>query len=700
MFKKSLLLLIILTLSYSITITQSSTAKGDTLEKDNTTAIEPDHKDKIEQERLLKILEKHTDIVTKSKLNADFVPGMVTVLYGDELEARGIRTVWEAMRLVPGIDVPIENIGGRDIMVRGVADTFNSGNTKIHIDNICMNITLYAEAAQALQIPIEQVEQIEVIRGPGSAIHGEYAFTSVVNIVTRKKGNRIFGNLGRFDTYGGGGTFSWSSAKRDLHLSMNIAKWSTDGEDVQTGPDSLYNYGMEAISNAPGPANEGRTATSAFFTLNLGDFEFIAQYLENKHGDYFNVTDILSRSNDQGIYELETWALEARQKLLHSPTFKLDLKAGFRKHEFEINPTVLFPPGFALIYRDGIKGGFNYEELKFNCGIDLIWNRWDKHTILLSWSLSRIDIGDDTFQEGNFHPTLGIPLPSIRRFEGEQNYIDENKHRLINSLTFQDEFQIHNQFTLTIGLRYDHYDDVDNNLSPRFAGVWRITDNHILKFQYSRAFRPPTFFEMYAMNNPIIKGDPRLDSSTIDNLELGYIYKNAFTIFRMTLFYSYLDDLVVMENRPPASNTRDARLKGIELEIEQNLGTSLKLDGNISYTDTENRDTRKEINGAANWLANISLLYQPKNNITLNLQYRYVGKRNRAPSDTRDKLGSYSTLDVTGSVFDLGIKGFTLRAGIRNLFNEDVRDPAPENTYSRDYPRPGRQWWMQVLYQF
>lgn len=91
------------------------------------------------------------------------------------------------------------------------------------------------------------------------------------------------------------------------------------------------------------------------------------------------------------------------------------------------------------------------------------------------------------------------------------------------------------------------------------------------------------------------------------------------------------------------------------------------------------------------------------------MQYRYVGDRNRDPLVARDDLNEYNTVAITGSVFNLELHGLTLRDGIKNLFDEDVRYSAPLGsdllgnpilTYPEDYPRPGRRWWMQLSYKF
>jgi len=77
-----------------------------------------------------------------------------------------------------------------------------------------------------------------------------------------------------------------------------------------------------------------------------------------------------------------------------------------------------------------------------------------------------------------------------------------------------------------------------------------------------------------------------------------------------------------------------------------------------------------------------------------------VGKRNRAADDPRDKLAGYDTIDVTGTVENLFLRGLTLRAGGKNVFDTDVRYPSGFPGYPEDYPQPGREWWVQLSYKF
>jgi iron complex outermembrane receptor protein len=115
------------------------------------------------------------------------------------------------------------------------------------------------------------------------------------------------------------------------------------------------------------------------------------------------------------------------------------------------------------------------------------------------------------------------------------------------------------------------------------------------------------------------------------------------------------------------------------------------------------------VSEVANRLANLGLLYEATDDLVFSLRGRYVGDRTRVPLDTRSDLEGYVTMDAAASMFNLGIKGLTMRAGIKNIFDADIRDPAPITTdfagntvptYANDYPRPGRLWWASLSYAF
>ena len=262
--------------------------------------------------------------------------------------------------------------------------------------------------------------------------------------------------------------------------------------------------------------------------------------------------------------------------------------------------------------------------------------------------------------------TLATKKPS-----GRSLYF-EDRDRLVNSITLEDQVRINNQLMLIAGLRYDNYNDIGEKLTPRLGLVYRMNRQenarrrHILKAQYARSFRPPSFLEILDKNDEFEK---------IDTFELGYIYRSLYMDYRATLFYSSLQTKI--DEIPPEQGLSPFHVKGGELELKRQLIPDiLKLNANLSYVKTQAQDHSRTIPGSANWLSNIGLICQPYNNLSIGMQYRYVGDHNSQGSN--NKPDNYHTLNITINLFNMMLKGLTIRAGIHNLFKEEF--PIPQST--------------------
>lgn len=654
------------------------------------------------ERELGQLLERLTDIATKTSMNADFVPGMVTVFYGDDLEARGVRTVGEVFNLVPGMNLSLTSGVFWKTVVRGVPKPFSGGHVKILLDGVPMTTGFGIDLVP--NMPLEQVERIEVIRGPGSSVHGEFAYSGVMNIITRRDGNRVSATAGRYDTHGGGGVFS-ADSPAGFKLSLNAAILDTQGTEASVGPTWLSVDSKPAGEDdsageqpAPTPApdvpkddlapeyDNGRQPEedtdrigdkkqyrSALLGIDYKRFSLDAHFLENDLRDFFK-----SRQ----------WGAAARQGLDISRDLKANLMLGWKTQQFDSDRHTCIPenpedPGLGWVY------GFDYIENHFHGGLEVVGKMWENHTLLAGIAAARTQIADVT-----------------RRYAGKLLHY-EDKDRNVVGVTLQDEFAVSDRFTLTTGLRYDHYDDAGDHFSPKMAAVYRLNKNraapvrHILKAQYGRAFRPPTFLEMYAL----FEG-PETEHETIDTGEIGYIFRTSRTVGRATLFYSWFEariDDSLYRNEPGKFETA-----GFELEIERTLFSDiLRAMADISYTKTENRDTGGEIGESSEWLGNAGLVFRPFRMLELSLQYRYVGERNTVYRYGEADAGAYNTVDFTAGLYNLGITGLTVRAGVKNLFETDIRytsdsldDYLQTCGYGHSNDDPGRFWWTKICWEF
>ena len=637
-----------------------------------------------ELNQLLELLQEQTSLATKSRLNADYVPGMMTVLHGHELSNRGVRTVWEALALVPGVDLSIEDTGRKQVVIRGIGRTYASGNSKILLNGTSMNSSYLAHANPVMNIPVEQVERIEVIRGPGSAIHGEFALAGVINVITRKGENSVFVMAGENSTRGAGILLTYDDKTSPLNVDLNLAGWQTDGLDVITGEDALFveDGGVNsAFSNSPGSTNEAAEDRIAVLSLNYDDFSFTAQWLKDGYGDHFGRNRFLPPDEKRIVTKNKSRTLEIRQLFDMDASWSSGIYAGWQ--DVEQNKDDLFT-GPSQISSPSINGFVDviYRESRSNAGFDLKWTDNQVHNVLFGFEY--VDINVD--HELNEYKELGVTL-------FDWYFSGPDKGRRILSTTFQEEYRPIDELTVTFGLRHDNYDDIDSEFSPRLATVWRMSKSNIFKAQYARAFRPPTFYEIGGASTEV-------EGSSIDTFELGYIFKNTNSEYGVTLFNSKIDQFIVFDDALGFINNESARMQGVEFELTQQISKKLNIDTNISYLDSEDNNTGQPLPGSSDWIANLGINYQPVARTNLALQYHYTGDLYRESTDTRDKLAAYSTTDFTLSLTELFGNNTSFRAGVKNLLDQDVRYPAPALTYIDDYPRAGRQWWFQMAYDF
>jgi iron complex outermembrane receptor protein len=605
--------------------------------------------DRQELQQLLAILEEETAFVTKTKMNNDYVPGMVTVLHGEQLEAQGVKTVAEALAMVPGIQVARLSTGEPTVKVRGIAFPFNAGNIKVMLNSIALSRESSGINSSVLLTPLAQVDRIEVIRGPGSSIYGDFAMAGVVNIITKDAGGRLFGQAGDDESRGGGGHYSYRNAASDFSLGVNISAMD-DGEnaaDLIRDPDEQRYTGV--------------------FSFNYKKFSLTAEgvrrRVESKRQfppGAFPPPPIAG--SDRSFREEESWAMEGLQSVELGSKAVLDLSLSYLQNTYDADEPM-----------DTFEGD------RLETRLDLNWSPWSGHQVLIGVSYTDSNI-DDATQEGPAG-TSPVRLSDV----GRHNY----------SLSLQDQVALNERISLTFGARFDHYDDVGGLMTPRIAAVYRMGEHHVVKAQYSEGFRAPTFWELYGTGT----ADEGLDFEVMDTTELSYIYRRPNFVGRLTLYYSEIEDGIFQKSGGGYGNIVEIDSKGAELEWEQKLGEMLRWQANLSYNDTwDGRSTAggHESPGVASWLGNLALLVQPAAKLVLAGRLLHVGDR----YTTDGRVAGYNTLDLSISRMDLWKAGLTLRVGVKNAFDDTIvyLTQRPDGLFEEEFR--GRTWWLQLSYDY
>lgn len=600
--------------------------------------------DEAEMAALLDVLSEETDVATKTRMNGDFVPGIVTVLHGDELEAMGVETVGEALGLVPGIQAILDSSGTPSVLVRGVDFPFNSGNVKVLIDSVPLSRESAGINGILLQTPVGLVDRIEVIRGPGSVVYGDFAFMGLVNVITRRGGVRPFARFGGEDAVAAGGHFSWKDQQGRTEVSASLAGWTND----------------EGPVSAPRAADEQRGFGS--FTLRHGGLrltgEAITRDLDQTAGAAAG-----SVTSDQ-----THWGVDARYERELRDELRSELRLSHRDNTF----------------RTSIQ---TFEGAVSELGLDLHWEGWRRHAWLVgvSGSMGTIARATATYPAPPPGPPGAPPRPvppPIRLEDEERNVL---------SVVVQDRFDVTEKVSFTAGARFDRYSDLESRLTPRVSLALRPGERHILKLQYAEGFRAPTFFEQY----PTGRRNEGLDFEVNATTELNYVHRRTRSVLRATLFHSRLKDMIFVARGNTFSNSRKARAFGAELEWEQQVGERLKLTANASWVDEEeDRGIPQVLHAspaAAEWLGNVAVLFRATRRTLLAARLHHVGDRH-LPTDPE----GFDIVDLALTRSDLLAEGLQLRAGVKNVFDDEVRyvTVLPDRNIVSTFP--GRTFWVQV----
>lgn len=608
--------------------------------------------DQEEFRELLAVLEEETEIATKTKMNQDYVPGIVTVLHREQLEALGISTVAEAMALVPGIQVARQESGSPTLKVRGFSQPFNAGNVKVMLNSIALSRESSGINSSVLLTPVAQVKRIEVIRGPGSIIYGDFALAGVVNIITNNEGGRAYGRTGDDQSKLVGGHYTHQDKEGDFKIGLNVS-WADDAKSAaqkDTDPDEdrftgIFNFGYKGFSLTAEGVNRALDQTL------MGPPPL--------------------RKDDRFTIKEESWAIEGRQKIQLGQTANLEAHLTYLSNRWDADE----PPA-------------DFKGDRVETGLDLKWAPWSNHQLLFAFSYATSDIDEAE--------TPGPRNPQDPPGPGPNTTVVTGVTRRNYSFSLQDQVSLGDRFTFTLGLRFDHYNDVGSLFTPKIAAVYRLGEHHVLKAQYSEGFRAPTFWELYNTGS-VNQG---VNFEVMGTTEVSYVYRQPNMVGRLTLYHSKINDRISPGRGGLFNNDSEFESQGAEAEWEQRIGQKFRWLANLSYTDAwhpaPGKDSDQRVGGIANWLGNLAFFLRPFPRYMVTGRLLYVGDRY-----TREGwLDRYEIVDFTVSRMDLLTKGLTLRLGVKNLFDDTViyiderRDGVRLNGYQ------GRTFWVQLSYDF
>ena len=626
---------------------------------------------------------------------ARLAPSVATVITAAEIKEMGATSIFEALESVPGLHVyPTFNLLGSAFSIRGIHTGL--GEEVLVLRNGIPVKNPYNSAMPApYRAPVSNIARIEVIRGPGSAVHGADALAGVINIVT-KDAHEING----VDMGGRMGTFNSNSAwlqygkyYEDWEVVFSLEHTRTGGDpdrmvDVDAAP-------MQAASYAPGHLETGYEyfETSLYLRNENWDIDFW-HWQQRNGGTGPGAAQVLDPAGDEDLQYYQFDISYTFKDLL--PDWELKPHFNYVYQDGQRN-FVLWPPNtiFGLFnYPNGMIGRPGYEDRTYTANITGIYSGFEDHLLRIDAGYSRQEMDANSIQ--NFDENF-FAIPMTDTTDTYLVYTpDTDRERRFLSL--QDEWHISKSWILTAGVRYDHYSDFGKTINPRLALVWSPPMPFTAKLLYGSAFRAPSINNLYIQNNPAQLGDPGLDPETIDTYELALEYFPLLELTsRLSLFFYDMDDTIDSVSNQ-YTNTEGQRAYGFEAEVEWDAANNLKLQSSFAWHLAERKDGGSRVAKAPGREFHFGTNWEFMPLWAINAQVNWIGGRKRPAGETRDKLDNYTLVDLTLRK-QTQDRSWEFAASVRNLFDKQSFEWG-RNATTGDYELQGRSAYAEVSYHF
>ncbi|SCZ67023.1 TonB-dependent receptor plug domain-containing protein [Thiohalomonas denitrificans] len=566
---------------------------------------------------------------TRTEQAVEDVNASVEVIDRAQIESFSGDSVTEILESATGVDIA-ERGNETRVSLRGM----NSDQTLILVDGL--RRTDKASGSVITNIQVEDIERIEIVRGPMSALYGSDAMGGVINIITAKpEAGTRYGfdlTLGATDdnqreTAILGGYLNWNTGRAGHRLSFegkNRGDYRTDEDNPDTD---------QREEERQSVAYRGRYA--------LNDSDEVHWGIEYAEQD------------DEGV------GLDTRGN-------PVDMIETEERHHLSL--------GYEALVAEGVAA------LDFGHGVSDSTS--DKGT---SNPDDTTSTKDEVQLQYTFWPTSAHTTNVGYGFVGEEfdsTAIAGSEDREVNSAFFQDQWAMLEQVDLTVGARYDDYSDFGNATSPNLSLAWR-PGPWTLRAGYGEAFRAPTMMELYADYSLAQKdriGNPDLDAETSRTVEAALARRFGRGNIELVVYRTEVDDLIQKYFVKPTprriesfQNIDSAEIDGIELSWRFRPAGTWQINGSVEYLDAEDADIGEPLDHRADLTAKLdgSVRFGPTTyRLRVNHTHDYLG------NDGISSLDSYYS-NFTSVDFRLDYqlsRQHGLFFGIDNLFDETVPD--------------------------
>jgi iron complex outermembrane receptor protein len=279
-------------------------------------------------------------------------------------------------------------------------------------------------------------------------------------------------------------------------------------------------------------------------------------------------------------------------------------------------------------------------------------------------------------------------------------YFDGDFPFNVASLYIQDEFQLSQNFNLTLSIRRDEYSTVGSATTPRGGIVYNFMDKSAtLKLLYGEGFRAPNLSETeYYDSSSHFKSSHDLQPEKIHTTELVWEQRWSDEWFGTASFYHYdmknLIDVIIdpVDSMQQFQNLSNVRANGFEVEVNGRLKMGLGLQASYTFQDAVDGDTRTKLTNSPTHLANLKMTYPLVAGLSTALEMLYQSERITVYGTTTQPF----VLTNLNLLLNLPVEHVECSLLVRNLFNVNYSLPADFDHVQPGIPQDGRSFIAKI----
>ena len=684
---------------------------------------------------LEQLLAYEVTIASKHRQPIEQAPAIVSVITREEIAQRSWRNLSEILDQIPGFMLRRQEAGAISLVVRGMRAVTGA---LILLDGVPVNDPLDGNFA-FFDMPIQTLEKIEIIRGPGSALYGGNATLAVINLITQDRSHRPYQRLqlaaGEYDYKNTSYLVNYHAAsfklkgwlEADEYNAESLAIPSDAIDDLVARNEALDSFGAIA------QPNNRRASQSEFLSLGAQlvstqgwskGLSVQGVYLSKRH--QARLSRLLAMPGEHGLeirhdlnklainYQRDLGAISISARAFY--TYLYRRSAGQLTRPYERNDDEDFD-GISERWPNGKQEVRSYEIDNYGLEVSSNWQVLDDLT-LTSGLISQEQQLGATRNLANFTSAInGSPLSinlgqvvDLHVFDPKNNkqtyWIEQDVSRTLTAAYVQAQWQLTDKLAMISAVRHDHFDDFGHFTSPRLGLTWQWSKRTHMKFLYSQAFSPPSFISLYdktvtAQNASRQFGNPSLNRAQIQTGEvlLGIKLDRHWT-WLTSLFMAKTQDEVIFDTDSELyKNDGERSTFGIEVELTGHWPNH-RIWSHLSIQEPKDgAGTGAPIYPKQQFnLGFYSRHWEP---VSLSMDYTYRAKMPRESMDTRESIGEHHSLRLSGHYHFS--QALSLSLSVANLFDEPAFSPVDMTQAAalpNDIELDGRRAVLALTYHF